>query len=340
MSSILVVDDEAAMRHLVMRWVEGAGYNASTAASAEEALDILARQPLAIALCDVRMPGHDGLWLAERIRRDFPDTAVIMASASRDTDPRVAEHTGAVDYLVKPFGRDRLKFALERGFDWHHSAADRREWVGRLTGEADVRREELRASVLALRGSATDTLEALLSLIGSDNSELLAHSRRVASMALRIGKALGLTEQQLEALHEGALLHDLGKLSVPHTILHKPAALSFDEKALVRCHPNVGSEMLLSLGGFDRAAEVLRAAAERFDGQASDPAADVNAVRLCGHIVAVADAFDAMTHRQIYRDALPSSDATREILRCASTQFDPRVVSVLLQLLGDSAPVH
>ena len=340
MNSILVVDDEAAMRHLVTRWAEGAGYTASTAASANEALDILARQSAAIAVCDLRMPGHDGLWLAERIRRDFPDTAVIMATAARDTDPRIAEHIGAVDYLVKPFGRQRLQFALERGFDWHNAAADRREWLGRLIGETDERRNELRVSVAAQRGSAADTLEALLALIGDDDAELLAHSRRVAAMALRIGRALGLTGQELEALNEGALLHDFGKLGVSRTILRKPAALSADEKTLVRSHPHVAADMLHSLGGFDGAVAILRAANERFDGHGCDKAVAGDAIRLSGRIVAVADAYDAMTHRQIYRDALPSSEATREILRCSSTQFDPIVASVLLELLGEVAAIH
>ena len=340
MNSILVVDDEAAMRHLVTRWAEGAGYTASTAASANEALDILARQSAAIAVCDLRMPGHDGLWLAERIRRDFPDTAVIMATAARDTDPRIAEHIGAVDYLVKPFGRERLQFALERGFDWHNAAADRREWLGRLIGETDERRNELRVSVAAQRGSAADTLEALLALIGDDDAELLAHSRRVAAMALRIGRALGLTGQELEALNEGALLHDFGKLGVSRTILRKPAALSADEKTLVRSHLHVAADMLHSLGGFDGAVAILRAANERFDGRGCDKVVAGDAIRLSGRIVAVADAYDAMTHRQIYRDALPSSEATREILRCSSTQFDPIVASVLLELLGEVAAIH
>lgn len=340
MSSILVVDDEAAMRHLVTRWVEGAGYSAMTAASAEEALEILARQAPAIALCDVRMPGHDGLWLAERIRRDFPDTAVIMATAARDTDRRMAEHTGAVDYLVKPFGRERLQFALERGFDWHYAAADRREWLGRLTGEMDARRDVLRGSVAALRCSAADTLEALLGFIGEDDSDLLAHSRRVAELARRIGHALKLTGQELEALNEGALLHDFGKLGVSSTILRKPAALSPDEKVLVRRHPEVAAEMLLSLGGFDGAAAILRVAHQRFDRHECGQAGAADAIRLSGRIVAVADAYDAMTHRQIYRDALPSSEATGEILRCSSTQFDPIVVSVLMQMLGEAAAIH
>lgn len=340
MSSVLVVDDEAAMRHLVTRWVEAAGYTAGSASSANEALAMLARHPSAIAVCDVRMPGHDGLWLAERIGCDFPDTAVVVASAARDTDARVAEHTGAVDYLAKPFARARLQFALDRGFDWHHAAAKRREWLRHLTGEMQARRGALYVSAAALRCPAAETVEALLTYIGDDDADLLAHSRRVAEMALRMGCALGLTAQELGALNEAALLHDLGKLGLPHSILRKPAALSPDEKALVRHHPAVATELLRSFGGFDGVAAVLRAVNEWFDGRRCDRAVPEQAVLLSGRIVAIADAYDAMTHRQIYRDAMPSFEATQEILRCSGIQFDPVVASVLLEVLGESAVVH
>src|SRR6266571_1440672 len=103
MSSVLVVDDEAPMRHLMTRWVELAGHQASTASNADEALGLLARRSPAVAVCDVRMPGHDGFWLARRIRQDFPNTAVIIASGEQNVDRRSAEHAGAIDYLMKPF---------------------------------------------------------------------------------------------------------------------------------------------------------------------------------------------------------------------------------------------
>ncbi|HET9468805.1 MAG TPA: response regulator [Vicinamibacterales bacterium] len=336
MSSILVVDDEMAMRRLVTRWVEGAGHDASEAANADEALAMIGQQPPAIAVCDVRMPGHDGLWLAERIQRDFPDTAVIVASAGRDTDPRVAGHTGAVDYLAKPFGRQRLAFALERGLDWHHAAAQRRAWLAHLAREADVRRECLRMSVAELQCAPGETLDALLTLIGDDDPKLLDHSRRVAALAVRIGAALRLSRPEMETLNEAALLHDFGKLSVPHMVLQKPAPLLPGEKAIVRQHSSVAVETLMSLGGFEAPASVLLWCDRRFHGRACDTDGKRDPLRLLASVITVADAYDAMTNRQIYRDALPSAEATSELLRCTSTQFDPHVVSVLLEMLGDA----
>jgi putative two-component system response regulator len=332
--SVLVVDDEAAMRSLMTRWVQMAGHSASAASSAEEALDVMAERSPAIALCDIRMPGHDGLWLAGRIRRDFPDTAVIMATAARDTDPRVAEHSGAVDYLVKPFGRDRLKFALERGLDWHCAASTRREWVGRLTGDMSERRASLAASLDSLRGTGS-CLDALMMLINDSDPALLAHSCRVAAMAVRVGEALGLDAAALQTLHDAGLLHDFGKLALPEAILMKPAALSLEEKEIVRRHPEIAVEMLRTLNGFEGAAAIVQSSNERFDGSGYPQAIDGESISLESRIIAVTDAFDAMTRTRIYRDAMPSSEATQEILRCSSTQFDPIVASTLLEILGE-----
>jgi response regulator RpfG family c-di-GMP phosphodiesterase len=322
------------MRQLMTRWVQLAGHSASTAGSAEEALDVMERQSPAIALCDIRMPGHDGLWLAERIRRGFPATAVIMATAARDTDPRIAEHTGAVDYLVKPFGRERLKFALERGFDWHHSAANRSEWLARLTAELSERRRNLEHAVTRLGDSGPLHVAVLLDLIDKADSQEMEHARGVAAMAVKIAEVLGLSGDEVNTVRQGALLHDFGKLALPEAILRKPAALSLDEKDLVRQHPDIGAGLLQAVPGLDEAAVIVRSAKEWYDGHGYPLALQGEAIPLGGRIVAVADAFDAMTRMKIYRDALPMSEAVGEILRCAESQFDPIVVAALLKVIG------
>lgn len=340
MSSVLVVDDEAAMRNLMMRWVELTGHHASPACSAEEALDVLAEEKPAVAVCDVRMPGRDGLWLADKIRREFPDTAVIVATGARDTDRRVVEHTGAVDYLLKPFGRDRLRFALDRGFDWHQAAAGRREWTERLATEMRDRRKGLLDAIAEAAGIDSYLVETLLSLIAESDPVAYDHARRVAEISVSIGETLGLPQQQLAVVRQGALLHDLGKLALPDAILRKPAALSAEERDIVRQHPVIAADLLRSIEGFDQAAIVVSTANEWYDGRGYPQALSGEDIPLGGRIVAVADAFDSMTRTQIYRDAMPSSDALHELMRCSSSQFDPVVVSSLLEVLGHSAAKH
>lgn len=113
--SALVVDDEAPVRELLRRWLERWGYRVKEAASATTALEVMLTEPALIILCDIRMPGHDGFWLIERVRERWPQTAIIMATGLDDI-PTVlrSRQLGAVDYVSKPFGRELLRQALDR----------------------------------------------------------------------------------------------------------------------------------------------------------------------------------------------------------------------------------
>ena len=132
---MLIVDDEPGVRHLMRRWLESRGYAVAVAPGADQALELLAAAPTAVALCDLRMPGHDGLWLADQLRREHPDTAVIIATGLNDVGSAVESlRQGVVDYLTKPFERDRLCEAVSRGVEWHRSACDSRRWRERARG--------------------------------------------------------------------------------------------------------------------------------------------------------------------------------------------------------------
>ena len=115
MAYVLVVDDEAPIRELLTRWLTGWGYEAKQAANATEALEHMSTEPAVIILCDVMMPGHDGIWLAEQVRNRWPGTAIIMASSAQDMETVMRmRKQGAVDYVTKPFGREMLRQALLR----------------------------------------------------------------------------------------------------------------------------------------------------------------------------------------------------------------------------------
>jgi two-component system C4-dicarboxylate transport response regulator DctD len=117
LSSVLVVDDEAPVREFLTRWLEGWGYSVKVAATASEALAVMLAEPVPIIICDIKMPGHDGLWLAQRVRTRWPKTAIIIATGAfaHDLDTVVASRKlGAVDYVMKPFEREMLHQALRR----------------------------------------------------------------------------------------------------------------------------------------------------------------------------------------------------------------------------------
>jgi len=325
--SVLIVDDENGVRSLMARWLEAGGYRVTTAGSAEEALGRLQESPPAVALCDIRMPGHDGLWLAERIREEYPETAVIMATGVQDVAPAVKTlRQGVIDYLTKPLSRERVRDAVTRGLEWHESAWDARRWRESLEQEMTIRRSRLSEALAGILVDSDSMVDSMFAMLTLTDPEIYAHGYRVAAVSVSIARMLGLPDEALRTIEHGALLHDVGKLTLPEAILRKPAPLTVEELLLVRRHPAIGSELIASVPYLQESVPIVREAHERMDGLGYPHGIHAGEVSIGARIVCVADAYDTMTRPRVFRDALDPSAAQRELERCRGTQFDPLVV--------------
>jgi response regulator RpfG family c-di-GMP phosphodiesterase len=333
-TSVLVVDDETGVRELMARWLASGGYDVRTAANAKEALQRVHDCPPAVALCDIRMPGHDGLWLAHQIRHDAPETAVIMATGVQDVGSAVTSlRQGVIDYLTKPFGRDRLRESVVRAVEWHQAARDSRRWRESLEGEVDGRRARLSAALAALTIDGDAALDGLLSVLTLSDRDAYAHAYRVAAMAASVGCAMQLGEDDMASLERAALLHDVGKLAMPDALLRKPAPLTIEEQGLIRQHPQIAADLIAGVPYLAAAAELVRDAHERIDGLGYPNGTHASDVALGARIISVADAFDAMTRPRVFRDAITPGEALLELERCAGTQFDPAVVAIFKRVV-------
>jgi putative two-component system response regulator len=326
--SVLIVDDEPGVRHLMRRWLESRGYTVSVASNASEALTFLEHARVAVAVCDVHMPGRDGLWLTEHLRREFPEIAVIVATGVDDDSAAVeGRRHGVVDYLSKPFDRARLFAAVSRAVEWHRSAADSRRWRDLLESELHVRHARVADVIRRWPVDSADTLDGLLAALMSDNPEAYAHAYRVAALSASLARTMGLTEAEIARIEHGGLLHDLGKLAMPQALLRKPAPLTVEELRLIRLHPALGSALVERMPYVALSAPVVRDAQERPDGLGFPTASRGDGVRIGARIVSVADVYDTMTRARVFRDPLTPSAALEELTRGAGTQFDPRVVA-------------
>jgi putative nucleotidyltransferase with HDIG domain len=335
--SVLVVDDEASVRHLMRRWLESRGYHVSVAAGADTALELLAAAPTAVALCDLHMPGRDGLWLADQVRRKHPDTAVILATGASDVGSAVdSVRQGVVDYLTKPFERDRLCEAVSRGVEWHRSARDSRRWHERLENEMQARRAHLEELIASQCVDSDDDLDVLLATMTATHPDAYAHASRVAARAAGLARALALRGPDVTTVERGALLHDLGKLAMPEAVLRKPAPLAVEEERLIRRHPQIGYELIAHVPYLALAAAIVRDAHERIDGLGYPHGRRAGEVSIGARIVSVADAYDTMTRARVFRDAMSPEAALAEIERCGGAQFDPTVVEALMEVVGNA----
>ena len=333
--SVLVVDDENVIRDLMSRWLESGGYTVESAADADQALNLIEHKPPAVALCDIRMPGHDGLWLADRIRHEHPETAVIMATGVVDVDAAVESlRQGVVDYLTKPLDRERVREAVIRGYEWHVAAVDSRHWRESLESDMRTRHARLADAIASLHIDSDAALDGMLSMLTMNNPDAYAHAYRVAALAASMARILGVPDEEIATIERGALLHDLGKLAMPDAVLRKPAPLTVEEQSLIRLHPRLGSELIRDVPYLTSASIVVRDAHERLDGLGYPRGVRSDTLSLGSRIVTVADAFDTMTRPRVFRDAMTQEEALTELQRCSGTQFDRRVVASLTRVLA------
>jgi response regulator RpfG family c-di-GMP phosphodiesterase len=260
-----------------------------------------------------------------------------MATGAHDVAPAVASlRCGVVDYLTKPFGRDRLREAVSRGLTWHRSACESRRWREALEGDVHARQSRLAETIAALRLDSDEAVDTLLSMLTIGNREAYAHAYRVAALSAGVARMLELTEGEVATIERGALLHDLGKLAMPETLLRKPASLTRAEQHIIRLHPALGSALIIGVPYLAAAARVVRDAHERLDGLGFPNGSSADDVWIGARIVTVADAYDTMTRPRVFRDAIGPDHALAELDRCSGTQFDPRVVGAFKRVLASA----
>jgi diguanylate cyclase (GGDEF)-like protein/putative nucleotidyltransferase with HDIG domain len=184
------------------------------------------------------------------------------------------------------------------------------------------------------RTSDAYVLQALTAVASAHDGDTSAHSMRMVNMARETARMLGCSEEEVRLVRLAALLHDIGKVGIPHEILRKPGPLNEDEWSVMRRHPKIGRQILAQAGGkFELLSHIVVAHHERWDGKGYPYGLSGEAIPLGARILAVADSFDAMTSDRPYRKALPIAEAREELQRCSGNQYDPRVVAAFLHVL-------
>ena len=336
MQSVLVVDEDRTVLRTAADWIESFGYDVTGATTASCALEAMEKSPRDIALCDVSMAGADGVWLAWRLREHHPNTALIVATALRDCETAVSTlRNDVVDYLLKPFGRARLFEALSLARDWHAAAAGADELQHMLQDRLRGMRARLAADLAEAQKTNVAALDGLISMLQLHERDGRGHATRVARLTLALADACGrCAEHSIVELEQGALLHDIGKLEVPATILSKSAPLDDGEWEVMRTHPQLGYDLLRNLPAFSGAAGLVLAHHEAFDGTGYPHGLKGDRIPVGARILAIADAFDSMTHPHTQRPPMPAALALSEIERCSGSQFDPEIAEAMAGVFG------
>lgn len=317
--SVLIVDDHESVARTIARWLEREGYSCQVAHSVDEALDRADHTPFGVVLADVHMPDASGLELARTLKAADSAVQVIIITGSGTLDTAVqAFRVQADDYLPKPFEPRDLIHAVNRATEHRRLLVENRRY--RHTLEERVRRQAERLEKLYL-----SSIHSLVEALEARDPHSRGHSDRVAEIALALLDRVGGVEP--DALRIGAQLHDIGKIGVTGGILRKDGPLSGDERLMIHQHPTIGVQILSPLLEDRTILAVVRHHHERWDGAGYPDGLAGEAIPLAARIVAVADAYDAMTTARPYRSALRPAHAVAEIVREAGRQFDPVVAA-------------
>jgi putative nucleotidyltransferase with HDIG domain len=323
---ILIVDDEVEITEILADLLSEE-YECTRAGSAEEALVRLHEGEFQLVISDITMPGMSGLDMIPHVKRLSPDTVVVMISGMQTVESAIgALRLGAFDYLMKPFDLRQVEAVVKRALEHHELVVAKQRYENHLEELVEQRTAELDRALNSLEGAYRSTLKALTAALETRDSETHGHSERVVSYSLRLGREYGLNSEEMKSLEFGSLLHDIGKIGVPDSILRKPAKLTEEEWVRMREHPLHGQQILRGIEFLQGAARVVAQHHEKWDGTGYPLGLRNEDIDICARIFAVADAFDAITSDRVYRRGKPYEAASQELDDWAGRQFDPKVV--------------
>ena len=323
---ILIVDDEVEITEILADLLSE-DYECLKAGSAEDALARLRESEFQLVISDITMPGMSGLEMIPHVKELSPETVVVMISGMQTVESAIgALRLGAFDYLMKPFDLRQVEAVVKRALEHHDLVVAKQRYENHLEELVEQRTVELDRALNSLEGAYRSTLKALTAALETRDSETHGHSERVVTYSLRLGREYGLSSEEMKSLEFGSLLHDIGKIGVPDSILRKPAKLTEEEWVRMREHPHHGQQILRGIEFLRGASRVVAQHHEKWDGTGYPLGLRNEEIDICARIFSVADAFDAITSDRVYRRGKPYEAAAQELDDWAGRQFDPKVV--------------
>ena len=324
---ILVVDD-AEINLKIAEKIISREYSVECVSSGEDCLAYLMDHNPDLILLDLHMPELDGFEVMEKLNAsaNWKDIPVIFLTADSDHDSEIQGfELGAMDFITKPFVAEVMMKRVARVLELSTLQKNLVSEVKKQTAVAEERREKVEQMSIRMIQAFATTLDA-------KDAYTNGHASRVAQYAAALAKKLGWDAERIESLKSAAILHDIGKISVPDRVLNKTGRLSDEEFGMIKAHTLVGSDILEKTGLFDFAQDVARHHHERYDGTGYPDRLSGENISCEARIVGIADAFDAMSSKRVYRPALPLPSIKDELIKGKGTQFDPTFADIFIEM--------
>ncbi|MBP7831033.1 MAG: diguanylate cyclase [Kiritimatiellae bacterium] len=335
---VMIVDDDERLASYMQRILEADGHQASFQTAGRPAREQMEKEAgtFDVALVDLYLQEESGWDLLQALRRQDDTLVGIVVTGAATMDNAVeALRSGAFDFIAKPFEPALLRAVVDRALRYRRLLLENRRYQLHLEEMVREKSAALIRALERLRTSYQFTLEALAAMLDAREKQTGEHSKRVAEITRLLARTMGVPEDQVDLMGQGALLHDIGKIGIPDHILLKDGPLSEEEWGIVRKHPEIGYRILRRSPELEQAAEIVRSHQERFDGRGYPRGLEGTEICLGARIFAVADAYDAIRATRPYAPGHSRAEALAEIQRHRGTQFDPAVVDALVRCLPE-----
>ena len=327
---IIAVDDDD-FNLMTLEAILSVDYDFTAVSSGPEALTLLTKQSADLILLDINMPQMDGFEVLAALQ-DNPQTRaipVIMLTGDLDQETEVRGiQAGAFDFVHKPFIPTLILRRIERTLQLkalqHHMQQE-------IDKQTSIAQERLASTQRLFR----EMTEALADTIDAKDKYTRGHSHRVADYAWEIARRAGKSEEYQRDVYYMAQLHDIGKIGIPSSLINKSGKLTDEEYAFMKQHTTIGGSILTHVKEMPELVGAARHHHERYDGTGYPDGLKGTAIPEKVRIISVADAYDAMTSKRSYRDALPQDRVRQEIVKSRGTQLDPVFADIMLQMIDE-----
>ncbi len=330
-TTVLIIDDSPLIIKTVTRMMlnnRRRSIVCLSALSGEKGLSLFDTQDVDLVLLDYEMPNMNGMQVLATIREKDEDTPVIVMTAEvKEEYETIAFTTGATDFIHKPFSEAVILARIERHLSYSNMQKQMRKEIEHQRALAE---KHLQQNFEIL----DETIKAMAKTIDKKDTYTKGHSERVARYSRFLAKCLGVSdENELNNIYYAGLLHDIGKIGIPATIIRKDTKLTDEEYARIKKHPAIGYEILknvksnplLGLGAYYHH--------EHYDGSGYPQGVKGEDIPFVARIICVADTYDAMTSKRSYRDCLPQEVVKKQLTDGLGTQFDPIICKTMLTLI-------
>ncbi|MEO0293844.1 MAG: HD domain-containing phosphohydrolase [candidate division WOR-3 bacterium] len=327
---ILLADDDEKILKSLSNLLSIQGHQCKAVLNGQEAVkEFKKKTDYDCILLDIEMPTMNGIETAKRLININPDVSIVMVTAFKDIDViRSTMRLGVFDYLVKPVFPEELIRVLEKVKERNFLLKIKKNYQLELERKVEEQRQKLERRML-------DTITSLVNALEAKDPYQEGHSKQVKDISIKIAEELGFSEKEKEILGYAALVHDIGKVGIPDSILLKPRNLSKKEYEIMKKHPEIGKFIISPSVQNKKILNSVLYHHERFNGNGFPKGLKGEEIPLSARILAIADAISAMLSERPYREGLEKERIIKELKENSGTQFDPKLVEIALKLIRE-----